>query len=484
MLSRHARVLVISFLVAVLGASLIAYGVSYSAGSFTYDFLLSNSSLNWLGYDSVRSYGFALASSALGWSGTNSSKGYAFLLSRSSLGWSGYDSVSKYLFSKSLGDYYLIYNGTVVKDNAVVASPDAGWFNCSFLYRRPYLFYFNSSASSTAYLVFDDSSDVYGNVTSSNGLLPVVANSTYSAMPDFNWSRVRKSSYIKVGIKPSSFGGSGTYVMIEVNGSWIDPVDGSVEAGSSGQIINASFSLDPSKVWVIQAVGLYHTGGGYSDPTEVYVWDSEGNLLHQYQAGSHTWDDSIYGHGDYFEYVTIDNYAVPQDVLVGGYEIKLSFDLSGLTNGYYYIYVYYGGGSTLNLVKNVSSDFSLSSFSDYSEGGMQLRPDSCLETTSSTTTTSNYYSGGGGAPAPQPAPTITSSSEPIVSPAPDEPATSNTNVKTVVIPLVGTITVPKFGWIVSSRGSSTSRILLLTLGLTGLLLLYISFRPVQRRRRR
>ncbi len=102
-------------------------------------------------------------------------------------------------------------------------------------------------------------------------------------------------------------------------------------------------------------------------------------------------------------------------------------------------------------------------------------------TTSTTTTTSNYYSGGGGAPAPiapiTPAPGIQS-----------EEATSSINARTVVVPLVGTftLTVPKFGWIVTSRVSGSSRLALLLLGLTGLLLLYLSLKGGARggRRRR
>ena len=106
--------------------------------------------------------------------------------------------------------------------------------------------------------------------------------------------------------------------------------------------------------------------------------------------------------------------------------------------------------------------------------------ESATATTSTTTTTSNYYSGGGGAPAPiapiTPAPVIQS-----------EEATS-VNARTVVIPLVGTftLTVPKFGWIVTSRGSGSSRLALLLLGLAGLLLLYLSLKGGARggRRRR
>ncbi len=103
--------------------------------------------------------------------------------------------------------------------------------------------------------------------------------------------------------------------------------------------------------------------------------------------------------------------------------------------------------------------------------------ESATATTSTTTTTSNYYSGGGGAPAPI---------APITAPVQSEEATTSINARTVVVPLVGTftLTVPKFGWIVTSRGSGSSRLALLLLGLAGLLLLYLSLRPSQKGRRR
>ena len=67
-----------------------------------------------------------------------------------------------------------------------------------------------------------------------------------------------------------------------------------------------------------------------------------------------------------------------------------------------------------------------------------------------------------------------------------ESVTSNANVRTVVIPVLGTLTlrVPEFGWIVSFRGSSIDKVLLFMLGLAGLLLLYVSLRPSQKGRRR
>ena len=150
--------------------------------------------------------------------------------------------------------------------------------------------------------------------------------------------------------------------------------------------------------------------------------------------------------------------------------ITYNVSFSSLSGGFHYFYFYYGGPA--------SAEADLSGYSimqgyveAMSYGSTQNQPSSCLETTTTTTTTSNYYSGGGGAPAPQPAPAPLSWGE--TDDSPDETVPSNAG--TIVIPFVGTVTIPKFGWVVASR--SSGRFALLVLGLLGLLLVYMSVKP-------
>jgi len=274
----------------------------------------------------------------------------------------------------------------------VFHEPSNSWIDCSFPYRKPYLFYYDGSLTG-AYVMFTNDTDVFSNFTSYGGLIVAVD----SDVVPFDYEIKESSGLIKVGIKPSSFGGTGDYVMIKVNGSWIHPVEGSVESGTSGKIINASFSLDPNYVWVIEAVGMHHTGSGWSDPTYVYIWDSNGNLLHSYKATSHTWKDSIYG-SSYFEYVNIDNYQVPKEAISGSPNLYIYINLSSVSAGYHYLYIYYGGSDTSYRSVGVVADAPLQHLGD---AGVQNSSDYCLATTTTTTTTSgfyNWYGGGGGAP--------------------------------------------------------------------------------------
>ena len=353
------------------------------------------------------------------------------------------------------------YDGVMIKDaciyslvnGSVILSPNDVWIDCSFLYRKPYLIYQDGSLTS-AYVMFTNDTDVFSNFTSYGGLIVAVD----SDVVPFDYEVKESPRLIKVGIKPSSFGGTGDYVMIKVNGSWIHPVEGSVESGTSGEIISASFSLDPNYVWVIEAVGMHHTGGGWSDPTYVYIWDSNGNLLHSYKATSHTWKDSIYG-SSYFEYVNIDNYQVPKEAISGSPNLYIYINLSSVSVGYHYLYIYYGGSDTSYRSVGVVADAPLQHLGD---AGVQNSSDYCLATTTTTTTTSgfyNWYGGGGGAP-------VSSSDES----SSDLVTNSDTVTETrapIPFPNVMTEVQKVSNWIVSRSGRSALLLfgLLVVLGL-------------------
>jgi len=309
--------------------------------------------------------------------------------------------------------------------------------------------------------MFTNDTDVFSNFTSYGGLIVAVD----SDVVPFDYEVKESPRLIKVGIKPSSFGGTGDYVMIKVNGSWIHPVEGSVESGTSGEIISASFSLDPNYVWVIEAVGMHHTGGGWSDPTYVYIWDSNGNLLHSYKATSHTWKDSIYG-SSYFEYVNIDNYQVPKEAISGSPNLYIYINLSSVSAGYHYLYIYYGGSDTSYRSVGVVADAPLQHLGD---AGVQNSSDYCLATTTTTTTTSdfyNWYGGGGGAPVPS-----------------SEFSSSEESNEYVPPPVTETVTEEKRSWLISFIKSDSGLFLILLI-ILGLMLMFSSGGKGRKGRRR
>ncbi|RLE66374.1 MAG: hypothetical protein DRJ38_01965 [Thermoprotei archaeon] len=114
------------------------------------------------------------------------------------------------------------------------------------------------------------------------------------------WGTPVSNNTITVGIKPSSYGGSADYIKIYIDGvGWVDQEAGSfrIEDG----IPKADFVL-PEGVNTITRVGLHHFGSGWSDPTDVWIWDAKGNLLYHTTVNSHEWDQSF---SNYFEYVSI-----------------------------------------------------------------------------------------------------------------------------------------------------------------------------------
>ena len=342
--------------------------------------------------------------------------------------------------------------------------PDDSWIDCSFPYRKPYLFYYDGSLTD-AYISFSNETDIYGNFSSHGGIIVAIDN---DVVP-FDYEVKESPGLIKVGIKPSSFGGTGDYVMIKVNGSWIHPVDGSVESGTSGKIINASFSLDPNYVWVIEAVGMHHTDTGWSDPTYVYIWDSNGNLLHTYKATSHIWDNSIYG-SSYFEYVNIDNYQVPKEAISGSPNLYIYINLTNISVGYHYLYIYYGGVDTSYRSTGIVSD---SVFQYEAEGEVQESTDYCIvsATTTQTTTTStssfyNWYGGGGGAPVPS-----------------SESSSSEESNEYVPPPVTETVTEEKRSWLISFIKSDSGLFLILLI-ILGLMLMFSSGGKGRKGRRR
>ena len=104
--------------------------------------------------------------------------------------------------------------------SCVFHEPNDEWVDCSFLFRRPYLFYCDGSLTSV-YISFSNDTDVYGNLSSYGGLIVAVDD----VVVPFDYEVKESPGLIKVGIKPSSFGGTGDYVMIKVNGSWVHPVE-------------------------------------------------------------------------------------------------------------------------------------------------------------------------------------------------------------------------------------------------------------------
>ena len=108
---------------------------------------------------------------------------------------------------------------------------------------------------------------------------------------------------VVVGIKPSSYGGTATYIKIYIDGvGWVDQVPGTFRI--EGGVPKADFDVTPYVGRRVTRVGLHHTGGGWSDPTDVWIWDkATGTQLYYFRATSHVWDRSF---PDYFEYVNVD----------------------------------------------------------------------------------------------------------------------------------------------------------------------------------
>jgi len=108
---------------------------------------------------------------------------------------------------------------------------------------------------------------------------------------------------ITVGIKPSSYGGSADYIKIYVEGvGWVEQMPHSfrVEDG----VPKADFNVSNYIGAKITRIGLHHTNGGWSDPTDVWIWDkSTGAKLYNTTVSRHTWDRSL---PNYFEYVNVD----------------------------------------------------------------------------------------------------------------------------------------------------------------------------------
>ena len=103
---------------------------------------------------------------------------------------------------------------------------------------------------------------------------------------------------ITVGIKPSSYGGTADYIKVYIEGiGYVDTTNFRIEDG----IPKADLEVSKYSNLTISRVGLHHTGAGWSDPTDVWIWDkATGTELYHITATSHTWDSSF---PNYFEYV-------------------------------------------------------------------------------------------------------------------------------------------------------------------------------------
>lgn len=291
-----------------------------------------------------------------------------------------------------------------IPSGQLLKAPDDPWYDCNYPYRKPYL-YDMPSGNNVSFSIEINDGDILGNVSTGKEVLLVLD----SVKLNFTGGVAQKVR-VKVGIKPSSFGGTGDYVMIRVNGTWIHPDSGTVEEGVSGDIVNATFTLGEGS-WIIEAVGLHHTSSGWSDPTDVYIWNMSGALLHQYTASSHTWDNSIYDGTNYFEYVTIDNYQVDENNAGGVTVLNYDIYIESVTSGYHELYVYYGVTGVDNSLSSPPTGYTAVTPSLMSKGNTQLSGDFGCTTTTTTTTTTTSSGGGGGGGAP---PVITTTESPLV----------------------------------------------------------------------
>jgi len=108
----------------------------------------------------------------------------------------------------------------------------------------------------------------------------------------------RRPSYLVIGILPSSFGGDPLGIYVYDGSQWIKGSDLRVESG----IPKANFSAGLLEGKTITRIALEHSGSGWEDPTDIWIWDDRGNLLYSTTVDSHVWDQS---RPNYFEYVEI-----------------------------------------------------------------------------------------------------------------------------------------------------------------------------------
>lgn len=107
-----------------------------------------------------------------------------------------------------------------------------------------------------------------------------------------------------VEVKPASFGGSATDVRIYDGAQWISASN----VTTSGGAVTGYFEVRATSV-SISKVGIYHTGSGYGDPTQVVIKYANGTVVYNGSISSHTWESGT----SYFEYV-----ALPSAVTIEG----------------------------------------------------------------------------------------------------------------------------------------------------------------------
>ncbi len=105
---------------------------------------------------------------------------------------------------------------------------------------------------------------------------------------------VEKQTYT-VGLKPSSYGGDPTELWIYINDKWIK--------GTNLRMENGTIKADFNTTGHITKIGLSHTNQGYTDPTNVYIWDIYMKQIYNTSCSSHSWDQNF---PNYFDYITID----------------------------------------------------------------------------------------------------------------------------------------------------------------------------------